>query len=636
MIKPSEIFSFPPKMPFSMEKTICRLFASWLSFAAVKAFGEGRFTELAFARETSVLEMLLWIAAFFALYSLIGAFMGGIHTDSWLMFASATVCVVRWLFLYGSPTVSFGLIYEKDISRFMFLIAVILAYSLVIVYFIFRNTQLLERIKTGRKTAVIIGALLAAAGCTVIAVITSLRYMTFTAGNYDFGLFCQSFHYMKETGIPFVTSERDVLMSHFLVHFSPVMYLLLPFYAVFESPLTLQIGQALICFSGIIPLMLLCRHLKIGNKTMLLMCFVYSAYPALSCGCLYDFHENCFLVPLLLWMFFFYEKEKWIPFYVFALLVMAVKEDAAVYVVIFAIYIILSKRKYLHGVLLGAAGIAYFVIVTTVMNNSASAVSEYYLALGESANPAVKGVMINRFDNLIFDTDSGLLDALKTIVVNPGYVLTQLFSTSSGGIGKIVYALEMLLCLGFIPFITKKASRWLLLAPMLLNLLTMYQYQYNIGFQYSFGIMAFLFYGTILNLSEMSVNLRRNMLSAGAAACLCLYIVTVIPYLNTNSERWTKNREKYMHMTEILETIPEDASLNVSSPLVAHLSRHEELYEIAYHQDEDDVDYVVYYYPHLDEKSMNRYLGAGYTVWKDIPGELLILEKGTEETDDLP
>ncbi len=630
MLKPSKYFSFLSKLKINPERIICRLFAAWLSFAAITSFDDGKFTELSFAQSTSTYSTILWIIAFFLLFSLAGVLTPKIHTDSWLLLLSASICVIKWLSGYGYPEASFGLIYEKDVKSFMFVLAVILSYCLIIIYFLGKNTGLFDKLKLSRKACVIISLCFAVAGGVVISVITCLRYKTFSSGNFDFGLFCQTFHYMKTTGVPFVTCERDVLLSHFVVHFSPIFYLLLPFYAIFPSPLTLQIGQAVAIFSGVIPLLLLCRHFKVGTKTTVLIGFIYSLYPALSCGCLYDFHENCFLVSLLLWTFLFFEKEKWLPMYIFAVGVLTVKEDAAVYVVIFALYVLISKKKYLHGILLACLGVAWFGVVTTILNNQADYWSEYYRALGETPNPSIAGVMVNRFDNLIYDKDAGLFGAVKTLITNPGYVLTQLFNTSSGGIGKLVYTIQMILCLGITPLVAKKASRWLLLAPMLINLLTMYQYQYNIGFQYSFGITAFLFYATVQNIPDMNIHLKRNLLSVGAAVCLCFYIVAVIPSLGSYCDKWSKGKEKYTHMEQVLKTLPDDASLNVSSPIVAHVSDHDIVYEINYHKAETDVDYVVFYYPYLDKDVKKKYLNAGYTVWQDIEGELLILKKGEE------
>ena len=605
---------------------ICRFLASWCSFAAVTAISQNWTVDLSFAQNMPVYGIVLWIIGFFVIYTVVAMAISRIHTDSWFLFLAALVCVVKWLLVYGAPTASYGLSYGDDVKPYLFLIAVITAFSLVAVYFVEKNSELFSKIKA-RRACVIASAVLALAGGIVISVTTCLRYKTFSSGNFDFGIFCQTFHYMKTTGLPMVTCERDVLLSHFAIHFSPIFYLLLPLYAVFSSPLTLQIGQAVICFSSVIPIILLCRHFNISSKTTLLVCFIFSTYPALSCGCLYDFHENCFLVPLLLWMFLFFEKEKWIPMYLFAFSVLAVKEDAAIYIVLFAIYVLISRRKYLHGIILCCLGGAYFAAVTAILNNSAAYWAELYSSLGETADPSIGGVMVSRFDNLIYGSETELAGAVKTLFTNPGYILTQLFNTSSGGIGKLAYTVQMLLCLGLTPFMTKKTSRWLLISPILINLLTMYQYQYNIGFHYSFGITAFLFYAMIQNVSEMRADLKRNLITVGAVACLCLYIVTVLLSLGSYFCKWTNGREKYEHMSEIIETLPDDASINASASLVAHLSDHDVVYDVTYHGDTADVDYVVYYYSFLDEDSRDRYLNAGYTIWKDIPGELLILKR---------
>ena len=119
------------------------------------------------------------------------------------------------------------------------------------------------------------------------------------------------FHHMKEGFLPIVSSERDKLLSHFAVHISPIYYLLLPLYCIFPSPYTLQISQGIILAGGIIPFYLLARHKGLSNKVTVMLSIAYAFSPALICGTTYDLHENCFLVPLLLWMFYFFEKEKY-------------------------------------------------------------------------------------------------------------------------------------------------------------------------------------------------------------------------------------------------------------------------------------------------------------------------------------
>jgi len=192
-----------------------------------------------------------------------------------------------------------------------------------------------------------------------VGAIGVLRYRTYSAPNFDFGIFVNMFHNMKTTLQPTVSCERDVIMSHFDVHISPVWYLLLPFYAVFPTPETLQIGQAVILAAGVFPLYLICRKYLLSKSMSIGAVLIYACLPALSSGTFYDIHENCFLTPLLLWMFYFFEKDKSIPMYLFALLTLTVKEDAAVYVAIFALYAFFSRKKYLHGGILIVCAIVY-------------------------------------------------------------------------------------------------------------------------------------------------------------------------------------------------------------------------------------------------------------------------------------
>ena len=433
-------------------------------------------------------------------------------------------------------------------------------------------------------------------------------------------------HNMKETGLPYVSCERDVLMSHFAVHISPIYYLLLPFYAMFPSPLTLQIGQALIVASGVIPVLLLCKQYKLSSKSSMAMVFLYALHPVLSTGCFYDVHENCFLAPLLLWLFYFFERKRMIPMYIFAFLILGVKEDAAVYILIFALYLLFSKRSVCHGVFLAVIALSYFAVAIAVLEKT----SDYYAVLyaDQTPNPAIQGPMVNRFQNLIFEKEDGLFGALKTVFFNPGYFLTQLFQTNDNTWGKLMYFFQMLLPLGFLPFLTGKVSRFLLVSPILLNLLTNYSYQYDIGYQYHFGILAFLVYACVMNLAELSVSLRRNLLGFAVATCLCFYVVYIPSKLTYYQKAWEEKKEIYLQMDEILNSVPTEASVACPGYILPHIADRREVYELYYHGNAGDVDYIVLDgRSSVDEKQLKTFLSQGYVIWQEHEGLLTVLKK---------
>ena len=611
-LKPNIIFQI--KRLFSVERTICRIIAAWCSFCAWSLTQDPSFQQLQYAQDYPIGKLFFAVLSFFILYSVIHLFLQRYETDSWFLVASATVCVFNWL-----------LSYDNAQNKFLFVLAVITAYSLFVVYCAHKNSDLLKNRFQGKTPWVFV--ILCGTFCgAIIAVLTCYRYLTFSSPNFDFGLFVNMFHNMKKTGLPLVTCERDVLLSHFAVHISPIYYLLLPFYALFPSPLTLQIGQAVILASGVIPTALLCKHFQLSKRSTCVLVLIYALHPALSSGCFYDIHENCFLTPLLLWMFYFFERKKYIPMYLFAVLTMAVKEDAAVYIVIFALYILLAKKKYLHGIILLVGALSYFTAAMSILESTAEFYAEFYK--DQSPNPPIAGPMINRFDNLIYQKEEGLLGALKTLILNPGYLLTQLFTIPQNGWDKLVYFLQMFLPFALLPFCSNRPSRLLLVSPVLLNLLTNYVYQYNIEFQYHFGVLAFLTYASIINVSEMKPHIRRNLLSFAVAACICLYIVYVIPRFTYYEKLYNNEKETFSQMEEILDTIPQDASVSCSWTLLPHIADRDEIYEVFYHGNADDVDYIVLdIRGSVDRKQIRNFIQKGYHVEKEYEKLILILTK---------
>lgn len=585
------------KKIFCFERVICRLVAAWACFVVLGLMGGGEFTALEYGQEIDLGTIGAIVAGVFVLLSVGAFFAHHFHTDSWVLLLAASICVFFWLGNYNNAT-------ETMFFRF----AVAAVYCLFVIYCLHVNRELLGKWQPGKKTVIGVAIVAGVACCAMNAGITCLRYVTFSSPNFDFGLFCNMFHNMAESGLPMVTSERDMLLSHFAVHISPIYYLFLPAYWLFPSPLTLQIGQAVVLSAGIIPVILLARHFKLSGKTTVLVALIYAFYPALTSGCFYDLHENCFLTLTLLLTFLFYEKKKYIPMYVSAVFVLAVKEDAAVYLLFFALFVLFSERNWLHGGILAALSVGYFILCGYLLETFGL------------------GMMVNRFDNLIYREEDGLLGAIKTALVNPGYLLTQLFS-AKGLWGKISYVLQLLLPLGMLPFCTKKPSRWLLLAPLLINLLTDYVYQYDLGFQYHFGIAAFLFYAMLKNIPELHLPSRQTLLAIGAAACCCLYIATSMPKMNSYVKKW-ENNDSYVRMEEALDTIPEDASVSCSTFLLAHIADREVIYEVAYHGYQTDVEYVA-----LDlryggyEKYMDYYTSEGYRVVTMEGGLVVILQK---------
>ena len=588
---------------FSFARVACRLVLAWCCFIFTTLDEKGSFVNLSWLQETSLSEVGSSVLGFFVLFSLVAVLVGKINTDALFLLFASSGCVCYWC--------SFPPLENTE----WFLISVIFVYALFVIWCTHALANVWEYVQM--HTTVMLSLVIVAGLCCFggIAAMGVLRYKTFAAPNFDFGIWCNMFYNMKETGLAMVTCERDMLLSHFAVHVSPVYYLILPLYYLFPTPETLQIAQAAVLAAGIIPVYLLARHFKLSNPQTALVSILYALFPIITTGCSYDLHENCFLPLFLLLVFYFYEVKKPIPMYICAVLVLSVKEDAAIYLLFFALFLLVGERKYLHGSVLAAMAIGYFLLCAHLLETNGT------------------GMMSNRYENLIYDPDDGLGGAIKTILVNPGYVLTQLFADKDAKWDKVMYLVYTLLPLGCLPFVTKKASRWLLAAPILINLLTMYPYQPRIGFQYHFGVAAFLVYAMLKNLPEIeSHEVRRSLLSIAAAACLCSYIAVALPLVTSQIDDWKANQDHYAEMEAFLEqTVPADASVAASTYLLPHLADRDEIFEVHYHQNKADIEYVV-----LDAryssyaKFYQQYLFHGYTVVDELEERIIVLKQPTQ------
>lgn len=583
---------------FEPDRAAKRLLTAWLICCCTLVAWLRDFLSQAFAEDVPLWQIAGFSAVLFLLLSL-AALKLPAHWENRLL--AAVVIVFAFL-----------LTHRYSASDILYFYLALLAALALILFPLWRQPPLENsRLTFGRRSrnaAILLCGLFFAAA---VGTLTCLRYITYQTPNYDFGIFCNMFYHMKTSLLPLTTCERDTLLSHFAVHISPIYYLLLPFYAIFPSPLTLQIGQAAVLASSLIPLCLLAKKYGLSDSETVLLSLAAACYPALSGGCSFDIHENCFLPPLLLWMFVCYEYRRPILLYIAAFAVLMVKEDAAAYVLIFAAFLFFSRKERRHSLLLADLSLGYFVFALHLLNT-----------FGE-------GAMTGHYPNLIGE-DGSFLDIPLLLLRNPGYFLSQLFLTVTGDDGKFQYLLQLFAPLALLPLCTRKFDRFLLLAPLLLNLLTTYVYQYDITFQYSFGITAFLFYLALMNAADRPPAKRQFPLRFAAVAACLLFTMITLPAFRGLLYYLENEGDSYKQMDAILDTIPADASVTASTMLVAHLADRDSIYDLSYHT-EPDTDFLILdirsgYQWEAEEQAL-AYREAGYQTLERYENLVEILQK---------
>ncbi len=163
-------------------------------------------------------------------------------------------------------------------------------------------------------------------------------------------LFAQSYWTLLH-GHPFANTQETVdgsLGSHFGIHFSPTLLVLLPLYALFPRPLVLLAAQALALALTVVPLYHLLKR-EAGPAPALVLALAVLAMPSFAWAGMRDFHDASFLPVLLLTAFWALERRRRGPFLLAAFGALGVREEMGLTLVMLGAYALLRG----HGARLG-------------------------------------------------------------------------------------------------------------------------------------------------------------------------------------------------------------------------------------------------------------------------------------------
>jgi len=263
----------------------------------------------------------------------------------------------------------------------------------------------------------------------------------------------------------------------------------------------------------------------------------------------------------------------------------------------------------------------------------------FFLTTGYLASVG-DGVMTYRYDNFMYDGTSSLVTVVKSVILNPMKALFECVDSE-----KLKFIALTMLPLAGLPLITRRYERLILLIPYLLvNLMSDYQYQHDIMFQYNFGSAAFLFYMTVVNLSDLKLTRSRviPLVTAVAIGAGCL-TWAVIPTAVDYPKRAIEKAEYYDSIRAALDTIPEGTPAAATNTYTAYLSDREVLYDVKRCTWEQilETEYVALgkgstssFKNYASEGKNNGFdnlttllEAEGYVLFEEVPGVLVIYKK---------
>jgi uncharacterized membrane protein len=388
----------------------------------------------------------------------------------------------------------------------------------------------------------------------VMSTITILKNNVFLTSGFDLGIYNQALSTtLFENKFFYETADLSFNPggSFFGVHFSPILFLLLPFYAVYPHVENLLVMQTAILAVGAFPVYWMVRD-KISKRVASLIALIYLLYPPLIMLNLNDFHIQAFTSTFFLFSVYYLEQEKWPHFFTFMLLAIFTIEFAPIIGVFVAFYaFILYRRKKLTN---GRKTSIYIAVAALL------AILFLIIALQTKAV----------FNN----TTSPISTTFKNLFENPVGVPYEI---SVDLASKIFYIIGFLAPLAFLPLLAPEAL--IMTLPWIgLSFISPYAPYHSVFYQYTAFVIPFVMVALPKGIEHLNLRQGKKIVPLLAlATIISLIYLPLTPGAPWNYQLPVPNDNSEMRH-DIISLIPLNASVLTENDMFPHLSGRSNVY----------------------------------------------------------
>ena len=342
-------------------------------------------------------------------------------------------------------------------------------------------------------------------------------------------------------------------------HFSPVLYLLAPLGRLAPGGTALVLVQTLILCSGAVAVFRYAAR-RLGpapdaTRPAAAFALLYLVNPSLHGINIRDIHPQAFAIAFLAWAAAAFDARRYGWCALALVLTLAGREDAAIAVVGFGVWLALARRHWALGAAVGAASVLVLLVdLAWVMP---------YFRGGPYPH-------LGRYSHL----GASVPEILVTLVALPWRWMPVALS-----LPKVVYLAAMLAPLGFLPLLAPRALA-AALPGLAMNLLSFDPVLFNYRSQYQSFVVPFLILAAVDGYARLTQPLGRlripatRVLAFGFLASVVLTARTVNDFVVT---RWWPNADRRAALA-LMREIPAGVAVSVNERLVPHLAARREVY----------------------------------------------------------
>ncbi len=391
------------------------------------------------------------------------------------------------------------------------------------------------------------------------------------------------------------TQGRFLEISHYRhtdslwgMDFIPAILLIVPFYTLFPSALTLNFFQALCMALGALPTYAIARDRFGGShRAGLLWASVYLLYPSVWFVTMSaPWQPRTLAVPALIGAFYYLSQNiklgsalspqpsSFAKFMACLLLALMTRTDTSLVVICFGLLALLWRRDWRWVAPPIVLGLAWFVVSTSVLvpafyradYHPQAVASSGDACLDYSKNWPGKSPQLAYYCHL----GGSAGEIMRTIVTRPIYVASIVFTPD-----KMRYVLLMLLPLLLLPLLAPDVAL-LAAAPLAMNLLSLRPFQITVREQYQTLLIPGLIVAAIVGAARLwqwKQGYSMRWAHVAGMGLLTFALLINLAYKNPviSVVRNTDTPERLNAMRRIATMIPQDAALGATSFLAPNL-----------------------------------------------------------------
>jgi len=411
---------------------------------------------------------------------------------------------------------------------------------------------------------------------------TILKHYTFNSYAWDLGIFNQALYTTLYHGkLLFSTAELFMQPSgsYLATHFSPILFTLLPFYALYPSAENLLVIKSSVLALGALPLYFLVKETLKSRKAAFILAIAYLLHPAIQGSNWFDFQQQIFLPILMFSSSYFMIKERWRAYFATTVLSLMISEHATLVVLALSIYYLLTSNVRRIPSLIKALKITRetAMVLTLLMCFISLFVAEYVKGLFPIQPEFMDVYKATDVYKVLGFKGESLISLPIYLLLNPDKSLNALLYDYHI---KLIYIVFLFAPLAFLPFGSKiTIFTFALLLPFLVSNYSAY---YKIGAHYPLYVIAPIFLAAIEALSNRTKRDIDNMLKIIMITSL-IFIVSISPISPASSPLikakilWYPTSNLVISgeieaMHKMLDLIPRNASILTQNHIFPHVS----------------------------------------------------------------